>query len=122
RWAHEADPDAQLFLNDYSAESINAKSTAYYTLAQELIAQDVPVHGFGVQGHLSTRYGFPHGMQDNLQRFADLGLLTAVTELDIRMDLGPSGATQADLAKQADYYRQALDACLAVDTCTSFTL
>jgi endo-1,4-beta-xylanase len=34
------------------------------------------VDGFAVQGHLSTRYGFPGDLQANLQRFDDLGLET----------------------------------------------
>jgi endo-1,4-beta-xylanase len=123
RWAHEADPKAQLFFNDYGAEGINAKSDAYYELIRDLRAQGVPVHGFAVQAHLSTRYGFPSDMEANLQRFDDLGLATAVTELDVRMDL-PGGAkpTAAQLQKQADYYRQALEACLNVEGCDSFTL
>jgi endo-1,4-beta-xylanase len=123
RWAHEADPEAKLFLNDYNVESRNAKSDAYYALAQELLAQGVPVHGFAVQGHLSTRYGFPGDLEQNLQRFDALGLETAITELDVRMDLPESGEpTREQLRQQADYYRQALSACLAVEECNSFTI
>ena len=58
RWAHEADPEALLFLNDYNAEGINTKTDAYYALAQELLADGVPLYGFGAQGHLSLMYGF----------------------------------------------------------------
>ncbi|WP_432488747.1 endo-1,4-beta-xylanase [Kineococcus sp. SYSU DK018] len=123
RWAHEADPRAKLFFNDYGVESVNAKSNAYYELIQELKADGVPVHGFAPQSHLSTRYGFPGDLQANLQRFADLGLETAITELDVRMDLPEGGEpTAAQQAQQADYYRRALEACLGVDTCNSFTI
>ncbi len=123
RWAHEADPDALLFLNDYNAEWIGPKSDAYLELATELLADGVPLHGFGVQGHLSTEYNFPGDMAQNLQRFADLGLVTAVTEADVRMKLPPDGVpTEAQLEEQADYYRRALEACLDVDGCDSFTV
>ena len=123
RWAHEADPEALLFFNDYAVEGINAKSDAYYELIKDLLAEGVPVHGFSVQGHLSTRWGFPSDLEANLQRFADLGLETAITEVDVRMDLPEDGkATPAMLAQQADYYRQALEACLAVEGCNSFTV
>lgn len=123
RWAHEADPQAQLFFNDWGVESINAKSDAYYDLITSLLDQGVPVHGFSVQGHLSIQFGFPGSLQANLQRFADLGLYTAVTELDVRMVLGEDGTpTAAQLARQADYYGRMLDACLAVSTCNSFTV
>lgn len=123
RWARAADPEAQLFLNDYNVEGIGPKSDAYHALVQELLADGVPVDGFGVQGHLSTRYGFPGDLQDNLQRFADLGLRTAITELDVRMDLPEDGApTPEQLETQAEYYRRATEAALAVEGCESLTV
>ena len=123
RWAHKADPRAKLFFNDYGVESVNAKSDAYYALVQQLRADGVPVDGFSVQGHLSLQYGFPGDLQQNLQRFSDLGVETAVTEVDVRMVL-PEGAqpTGDQLEQQADYYRMMLEACLSVDSCNSFTV
>jgi endo-1,4-beta-xylanase len=123
RWAHQADPHAQLFLNDYAVEGVNAKSTAYYELVQELLADGVPIHGFGIQGHLDFQYGFDHSIQENLQRFDDLGLATALTEVDVRFFLPEDGVpTDEQLAQQADWYRWMLEACLNVDGCRSFTL
>jgi endo-1,4-beta-xylanase len=123
RWAHRADPHAKLFLNDYAIEGVNPKSTAYYDLAQDLLAEGVPIHGIGVQGHLDFQFGFDHSMQDNLQRFSDLGLATAVTEADVRFFLPESGVpTEEQLAQQADWYRWMLEACVNVDGCRSFTV
>ncbi|NUT53170.1 MAG: endo-1,4-beta-xylanase [Saccharothrix sp.] len=123
RWAHEADPQADLYFNDYGVESVNAKSNAYLALIKDLKAQGVPVHGFSAQSHLSTRYGFPGDLETNLKRFADLGLGTAITELDVRMDLPADGKPTAEmLAKQADYYNRTLVACLNVKGCDSFTI
>ncbi|WP_114853249.1 endo-1,4-beta-xylanase [Brachybacterium sp. YJGR34] len=122
-WARAADPQAQLFFNDYNVDGINPKSDAYHALIQDLLADGVPVDGFSTQGHLSTRYGFPGDLAENLQRFADLGLRTAITELDVRMDL-PDGAapTEEQLAQQAEYYRRATEAALAVEGCESLTV
>jgi endo-1,4-beta-xylanase len=123
RWAHEADPHAKLFLNDYAVEHIGPKSDAYYALAKDLLAQGVPLDGFAVQAHLSFEYSFPGNLQQNLQRFDDLGLETAITELDVRMPLDDSGRpTDAQLAQQADWYQRALEACLGVEECNSFTI
>ncbi|RRO18877.1 endo-1,4-beta-xylanase [Saccharopolyspora rhizosphaerae] len=123
RWAHEADPNAKLFFNDYGVESDNAKSDAYYALIQDLLAQGVPVHGFSAQAHLDLDDGFPADLAQNLRRFADLGLDTAITELDVRMTLPQGGApTEQQLAEQADFYRRALQACLDVSSCHSFTV
>jgi len=123
RWAHEADPEAVLFLNDYNAEGINNKTNAYYALAQELLADGVPLGGFGAQGHLSLMYGFDESIQANFERFAALGLQVAITEADVRMPLGDDGEPTAEqIALQAERYDKMLQACINVPACTSFTV
>jgi endo-1,4-beta-xylanase len=123
RWAHQADPHAQLFLNDYGVEWPGVKVDAYENLARQLLAAHVPLHGFASQAHLSMRYGAPDQLQGVLQRFDHLGLKTAITELDVRMDLPAGGVPTAEqLQTQAAYYKTVLDACLAVDDCNSFTI
>ena len=123
RWTHEADPEAVLFLNDYNAEGINTKTDAYYALAQELLADGVPLSGFGAQGHLSLQYGFDESMQANFERFAALGLKVAVTEADVRMPLDANGEPTAEqIALQAERYDAMLQACVNVAACTSFTV
>ena len=129
RWAHEADPDALLFYNDYNItgqDGTNAKSDAAYALAKRLLAEGAPIDGVGEQGHLDTQYGFSASrFQADLQRFADLGLKVAVTEADVRTFVD-SAATQVPtdpgaVAKQAAYWSGLLDGCLAVQQCISFT-
>lgn len=123
RWADAADPDALLFLNDYNAEGINNKTNAYYALVQELLADGVPIDGFGAQGHLSLQFGFDDTIQENFERFAALGLKVAITEADVRMPLGEDGEPTAEqIALQAERYDAMLEACLNVPACTSFTV
>ncbi|MBO0924281.1 endo-1,4-beta-xylanase [Cellulomonas sp. zg-ZUI199] len=123
RWAHEADPDAVLYLNDFNVEAVGPKSDAYLALAQELLAAGAPLHGFGVQGHLSTQYPFPDDLETNLRRFTDLGLEVAITELDVRVPVDADGRAEPDdVATQVDYYGRAVAACVAVERCTSLTL
>lgn len=124
RWAHEADPDAVLFLNDYNAEGVNAKTDAYYALAQEMLAAGAPLGGFGAQGHLSLLYGFDTSLQENFERFAALGLQVAVTEADVRIPLleGETGPTPDQIAEQTARYDAMLQACVNVAACSSFTV
>ncbi|WP_114853248.1 endo-1,4-beta-xylanase [Brachybacterium sp. YJGR34] len=123
RWARAADPQAQLFLNDFNVDALGPKSDAYYQLVQDLLADGVPVDGFSTQAHLSTAHPFPDSLAENLQRFADLGLATAITELDVRIEL-PGGAepTEEQLAQQAEYYRRVTEAALSVPGCESLTM
>ncbi|HEY9524607.1 MAG TPA: endo-1,4-beta-xylanase [Thermopolyspora sp.] len=119
RWAHEADPRAKLYLNDYNLEAIGPKSDAYYELVKSLKAQGVPIDGVGFQGHLALQYGYPSTLEDNLRRFADLNVDVAITELDIRMLLP---ADDAKLATQAQWYSDVTKACLAVRRCVGITI
>jgi len=124
RWAHQADPKALLFYNDYNLEFTGPKSNAAYALVQSLKAQHVPIDGVGFQGHLSTQYGYPD-LQNNLERFSALGLKVALTEVDVRT------LTKADAVNepvdplapyaQESYWSRTLQACLAVRDCISFT-
>lgn len=122
RWAHEADPAAVLYLNDYGVEGSGPKADAYYELARQLLADGVPLGGFGVQGHLSFDYPFPAGVQANLQRFADLGLEVAITELDVRMPSDPAPPSAELQQEQARWFADMVGACLAVSACESVTL
>jgi endo-1,4-beta-xylanase len=118
-YAHAADPSAKLYINDYNTDGLGAKSDAMYALVKSLIAQGVPIDGVGFQAHLAIQYGFPAQMQANLQRFADLGLDVAVTELDVRMVLPRDDAKDAT---QATYYHDVVAACVAVSRCVGVTI
>ncbi len=116
--ARAADPAAKLYINDYNVEGVNAKSTALYNLVKSLKERGVPIDGVGLQAHLIVGQ-VPSTLQQNIQRFADLGVDVAITELDIRMQL-PSDS--AKLTQQAADYRAVVGACVAVARCVGVTV
>ncbi|MBP2708684.1 endo-1,4-beta-xylanase [Microbispora sp. RL4-1S] len=113
RTAHAADPNAKLYINDYNIEGINAKSNGLYSLAQTLVAQGVPLNGIGFESHFIVGQ-VPSTLQANMQRFADLGLDVAVTELDDRIQMP---ADSSELQQQGRDYGMIVNACLAVSRC-----
>ncbi|UWE11275.1 endo-1,4-beta-xylanase [Actinacidiphila bryophytorum] len=113
RTAHAADPAAKLYINDYNIEGQNAKSNAMYNLAKSLLAQGVPLGGIGFESHFIVGQ-VPSDFRANMQRFADLGLDVAVTELDDRMQLP---ASSSGLQQQATDYGNIVKDCLAVSRC-----
>ncbi|WP_406455713.1 endo-1,4-beta-xylanase [Streptomyces sp. NBC_01622] len=117
-WAHAADPAAKLYINDYNVEGVNAKSTALYNLVKSLRAAGVPIDGVGLQAHLILGQ-VPATLQQNIQRFADLGVDVAITELDVRMAL-PADATK--LAQQKADFKSVVAACVAVTRCVNVTV
>ncbi|MDB5205510.1 MAG: Beta-xylanase, partial [Flavisolibacter sp.] len=82
QWAHEADPDAQLFYNDYN-EISPVKREKIYRLVKGLKDAGVPIHGVGLQAHWAVNEPSYGQLDSTLKRFADLGLKMQITELDI---------------------------------------
>jgi endo-1,4-beta-xylanase len=120
RWAHEADPDALLFYNDYGGEGLGDKSEAIYALAGDLLQRGAPMHGIGLQMHVSVdRHPEPQDVAANISRLSTLGLEVHITEMDVRIK---DPATQEELAEQARVYRDVLEVCLSAQNCKAFVL
>ena len=119
RWAHEADPDAKLFYNDYNGEELNAKSDAIYAMVRDLRSRGVPIDGVGLQMHITLgRRPDPKRLAENIHRLGDLGLAVHVSEMDVRLS---TPADAAALGTQARAYREVLQVCLAAPNCSEFT-
>ncbi|WP_198586983.1 endo-1,4-beta-xylanase, partial [Glycomyces xiaoerkulensis] len=110
RTARAADPNAKLCYNDFSTDGLNPKSDGIYDMVADFKARGVPIDCVGFQSHLGSDSDLST-YQANLQRFADLGVDVEITELDV----GGSGAAQANV------YRQVTEACMAVSRCTGIT-
>ena len=119
QWAHAADPDAKLFYNDFSAETMNAKSDAIYAMAQDFKNRGVPLDGIGFQTHVDLSFDNSATLQSfaaNLQRFAALGLAVHITELDIRL----SDSSATSLNAQAKLYGELMTMCVQQPRCKVF--
>lgn len=107
-WAHEADPDAELVINDYNLESSAAKREAMYTLVKGLKAKKIPVSAIGIQMHISVGAPSIAEIRTTIERFASLGVKVLVTELDVSIYESSSDAYKeagpAVLAAQAKRY------------------
>lgn len=101
--AHAVDPDAKLFINDYSNEQYgNAKANKLYQLVAAWVSAGVPIHGVGFQLHLLEES--PPDMQkvrQNIERYQLLGLEVHFTEVDVRIK---TPVTQTKLDHQAEIY------------------
>ena len=81
-YAHEADPKALLFYNDYNTES-KSKRDKIYKLVKDLKEKGVPIHGVGLQGHWSIYEPTAYELEESIIKFASLGLEVQITELDV---------------------------------------
>ena len=132
RWARQADRKALLFYNDYNIDAFGDggeldKTQFVYDMVRDLKRHRVPIDGVGSQAHLSTRYGNYSSFQitDMLDRFARLGVATALTEVDVR-SLVPEEQTGDTLnpiyQASAFNYSALMTGCLASRHCISYTV
>ncbi|MER5268386.1 endo-1,4-beta-xylanase [Actinosynnema sp. NPDC002837] len=111
--ARAADPGAKLCYNDYNTENwAHAKTQAVYRMVRDFRARGVPIDCVGLQSHFTANHPVPADFAGTIRNFAALGVDVQLTELDIE----GSGATQAE------NYRRAVTACLAVSRCTGITV
>ncbi|RKR81457.1 endo-1,4-beta-xylanase [Mucilaginibacter gracilis] len=81
-YAHEADPNAILFYNDYNTERPE-KRERVYKLLKKLIDAHVPINAVGLQAHWSVYEPTPAELRTEIKRFASLGLKIQFTEVDV---------------------------------------
>lgn len=115
-WAHQADPDAKLILNDYDNETMGqAKAQAFYNLAKRLLNDGRPIHGVGFQCHLDAGKIDHNLIFANLARYYDTGLTCSITELDLGID----DLREESLQQQARDYKKILDTAASLPHCRS---
>lgn len=85
QYAHQADPDALLFYNDYGHEYSATKRTAILNLVNSLKSRGIPIHGIGMQMH--TRYNQTDAnITSAITSASATGFKVHISELDIALN------------------------------------
>lgn len=117
QWAAEADPDARLFINEYSILStygpVSTTRPAYKRLIQQLIDAGVRLDGIGMQGHMGTPLTPIDTVYKVLDEFAAFGRGLSITEYD-------ASGVEEQLA--ADYLRDFLTVVFSHPAVESFLM
>jgi GH35 family endo-1,4-beta-xylanase len=118
-YAHEADPDADLFYNDYSIENGDSKTENMLSLIDGMKSRGVPITGVGFQMHVLSGWPSISVIENAMRSVADRGLKVKITELDVRVnnpydDSAPvyTSLTQEAAEIQKERYRQIVAAYL----------
>ena len=82
RFAHDADPKAELYYNDYSLEN-EAKRKGAIALVKKLQAEKIPIRAIGLQGHNKMDWPTVEQEDQTITDLANLGIRVNITELDI---------------------------------------
>lgn len=102
QFAKEADPDAELYYNDYSMHLKN-KREGVVEMVQGLKDEGVAVDGIGMQAHCGLKYPLLNEFEESIIAFSDLAVNVMVTELDISVLPMPDLSLGADVIKTLEY-------------------
>ncbi|MFC5529480.1 endo-1,4-beta-xylanase [Cohnella yongneupensis] len=111
-YAHEADPDAKLFINDYNT-NMPDKRQFLHDLIKRLKDKGVPIDGVGHQTHIGIMYPSVLELDQMIQAFTDLGIDQQITEMDMSIYTNDTDAYDTlpeDLQiRQAYRYKEIFD-------------
>ena len=97
QWAHEADPEAELYYNDYNMVNKRKRDGAI-RIIKNLQDKGIKIDGVGIQAHWGLTYPSLEEIETAIQMYADLGVDVMFTEMDISVLPRPSNAATADVS------------------------
>ncbi|MCD7937075.1 MAG: endo-1,4-beta-xylanase [Tannerellaceae bacterium] len=109
KYAHEADPNALLFYNEYGHEYSSQRRMGVNNLVKELKEKNIPIHGVGMQMHTNINRSTSDLRNAIMIMAASTRLKIHVSELDIAVN--PSSNKELELTdelleKQQIHYRE----------------
>ncbi|MFC2138010.1 endo-1,4-beta-xylanase [Bacteroidota bacterium] len=110
-YAHEADPDAELYYNEYDYEHSH-KTEGVIRLIKNLQNSGVQVDGVGIQGHWFLDYPKMDVLNSYVKELSKLGVKLMITELDVGVlpfypvdsDIVPLSSFDAEKQKEVNPY------------------
>lgn len=102
QFAHEADPNTELYYNDYSMAK-SGKRASVMKMIKELKDQGIRVDAIGMQGHFTMDFPSVKDFEKSIVSFASLGCKVMITEMDYSVIPFPSGSVTADVGFKAQY-------------------
>lgn len=112
QFAHEADPQAELYYNDYSLAN-PVKRKGALEMVKKLKEQGVKIYGVGEQCHVGLDYPSIAEFDQLIKDFAALGVKLMITEMDISVlpmdwSLGADVNARMEYKKKTDLYTAGL--------------
>ncbi|MDR2496054.1 MAG: endo-1,4-beta-xylanase [Tannerellaceae bacterium] len=98
-FAREADPEAELYYNDYSM-AIPEKRQGVLKMVQSLLDQGARIDAIGMQGHLNMTFPSVDEFEASLLAFASLGVKVMITELDLSALPEPQPQGGSDIGRR----------------------
>ena len=100
QYAHEADPDAELYYNDYGMQDAGRRD-GVVRMTNDLKNRGLRIDAIGMQGHMGLDYPTITDYEKSMNAFAGTGAKIHITEWD--MTALPTVNMGANIADRAEY-------------------
>ncbi|MGS2764649.1 endo-1,4-beta-xylanase [Sinomicrobium sp. M5D2P9] len=104
-FAREADPEAELYYNDYST-AIPEKREGIVRLVKKLREEGITIDGIGMQGHVGLNEPAIEELEKTILAFSGLGAKVMITELDLTVLPSPWERTGAEVSANFKYSKE----------------
>ncbi len=105
QFAHEADPDAELYYNDYN-EWFPGKRDAIVQMIRDFKSEGIRIDGIGMQGHIGMVSPSLEDYEAAIVAYANEGMKVMVTELDMSILPNKRRDVSADIATSFEYQQE----------------
>jgi endo-1,4-beta-xylanase len=102
QFAHEADPDAELYYNDYSM-SLPGKRKGVVEMVKKLQKQGVRIDGIGMQCHVALDYPQLEEFEASMEAYAELDVNVMITEMEVSVLPTPDWDRGAEISTNVEY-------------------
>ncbi len=96
-WANQADPDAELYYNDYNLVE-PAKRDGAIEIVKGLKEKGLRIDGVGVQAHWELNYPSLEKIEEAILKYSEQGVKVMFTELDVSVLPSPWRMPSADVS------------------------
>ena len=105
QYAHEADPDAELYYNDYSMAQPGRRD-AVVKMVNGLKKRGIRIDAIGMQGHIGMDYPKISEFEKSMLAFAGTGVKIMITELDLTVIPSPNPNVGAEVSASFEYKKE----------------
>jgi endo-1,4-beta-xylanase len=95
-YAHMADPNAELYYNDYNLV-IPEKRAGAVRIIKKLKEKGLRIDAVGIQGHWDLKFPELIEIENTIKQFSELGVKVMFTELDVSVLPSPWNTPSADI-------------------------
>ena len=100
QYAHEADPDAELYYNDYGM-NVEGRRNTVVKMVKDMKENGLRVDAIGMQGHMGMDYPDIKEFEESIWAFASTGAKVMITEWD--MSALPTAKQGANISDTVAY-------------------